>query len=120
MLGFLLLLLVLFAGHFLRTHLLAGPDGHWRSELETLPWSVDLQDSAEYSGTAKPKLVVPLAINNAPLDSLVLLPRVGPVLAKRIIAARNAGQNFASPADLMAVKGIGPHLAALLDTLLTY
>ena len=47
--------------------------------------------------------------NTAPADSLELLPGIGPVLADRIIAARNK-KLFENEIDLVDVRGIGPRL----------
>ena len=113
--------LLLLVGHAVRDLLLTDRDGHWRSELEHLPWSqADSLPGGFTASHAKPVLVVPLSINTAPRDSLVLLPGVGPVLAGRILAARQAGEVFGCAADLTVVKGIGPLLAARLDTLLSF
>lgn len=46
----------------------------------------------------------PVWINEASLAELETLPRVGPVLARRIAEARP----FARPEDLLRVRGIGP------------
>ena len=61
----------------------------------------------------------PLAINTCSVDSLQMLPGVGPVMAGRIDAARRQGVVFRKPADLLGIKGIGPatvsRLAPFLD-----
>lgn len=49
----------------------------------------------------------PLNINTARLDQLTRLPGIGPVLAQRIIEARNRRGGFRSVEDLLAVDGIG-------------
>jgi len=55
-------------------------------------------------------------INTAGADELMSLPKIGPVLAGRIIEFREQHGAFASPEDLDAVPGIGPGLLeALLD-----
>jgi competence protein ComEA len=46
-------------------------------------------------------------INTARSEQLQLLPRVGPALAERIIAFREANGQFKKVDELMAVKGIG-------------
>ena len=46
--------------------------------------------------------------STAPRDSLILLPGIGPVLADRIINARNGKRLFDTWDDLRAIKGIGP------------
>src|SRR5436190_15067947 len=48
------------------------------------------------------------------------LPGVGPVLARRIAADREKRGPFGSLANLRRVKGIGPALAARLDSLVTF
>jgi competence protein ComEA len=53
-------------------------------------------------------------LNTADAAALEELPRVGPVLAERIIAWRVENGPFASTADLDAVPGIGPALLGAL------
>jgi competence protein ComEA len=48
------------------------------------------------------------------------LPGVGPALAKRIVADREARGAFGCLAALDAVKGIGPMLLARLDSLVAF
>jgi hypothetical protein len=47
-------------------------------------------------------------LSTAPVDSLVLLPGIGPVLAERIAGVRTGKRSFTKWDDLLAVKGIGP------------
>ncbi len=47
-------------------------------------------------------------VNRATAEELETLPRIGPALAQRIIADREANGPFATIADLDRVKGIGP------------
>jgi competence protein ComEA len=57
----------------------------------------------------------PLAfISRAPVDSLVLLPGVGPVTAARIVADRDARGPFTTWKELDRVRGIGPATIARL------
>ena len=66
-------------------------------------------------------------INTADAEQLQLLPRVGPALADRIVTFRTDNGAFASPEELVAVKGIGekslenlrPYLAVEGETTLT-
>ncbi|UCH82909.1 MAG: helix-hairpin-helix domain-containing protein [Candidatus Latescibacterota bacterium] len=44
----------------------------------------------------------------APIDSLVLLPGIGPVIAERIANARTGKRLFTRWEDLLTVRGIGP------------
>ena len=53
-------------------------------------------------------LDAPINVNRADALELQLLPSIGPVLADRILAHRQEHGHFHSPADLDAVKGIGP------------
>lgn len=46
-------------------------------------------------------------INQADAPALMLLPRVGPALAERIIAFRDENGPFKAPEDLILVRGIG-------------
>lgn len=62
----------------------------------------------------------PLAINRASAEELQRLPRVGPVLAARIVAYRREHGSFRAAADLQGVPGIGPRTAARLAPLLRF
>ena len=46
-------------------------------------------------------------LSNAPVDSLVLLPGIGPVIAERIANARTGKRSFIRWEDLLTVRGIG-------------
>jgi len=58
-------------------------------------------------------------LSRAPADSLDLLPGIGPVLAARIMKAREAHNGFSSWHEVLAVKGIGPRLIARWQSLST-
>ena len=69
----------------------------------------------------KPRdLTAPIAINRASARELQVLPRVGPVLAARIVAYRDAHGPFHDLGDLERVPGIGPRTAARLASLLRF
>jgi competence ComEA-like helix-hairpin-helix protein len=61
-----------------------------------------------------------IAVNRAGLVELQGLPRVGPVLAARIIAEREENGLFHSIQDLQRVPGIGPRTAARLAPLVRF
>lgn len=69
---------------------------------------------------ARATLTEPLAINSCSLDSLQLLPGVGPVLASRIDDARRQGKIFRNPADLLGIRGLGPAAMARLTPLVRF
>jgi len=58
--------------------------------------------------TPKPHLHTPLDINAAGAETLQALPGIGPALAERILADREARGPFRAPEDLLRVPGIGP------------
>ncbi|MFA5028270.1 MAG: helix-hairpin-helix domain-containing protein, partial [Candidatus Methylomirabilota bacterium] len=47
-------------------------------------------------------------LNSADAATLAALPGVGPVLAQRILASRQAQGPFRAPEDLLRVPGLGP------------
>lgn len=67
-----------------------------------------------------PEDTAPIAINRASARELQALPRVGPVLAARIVAYRDAHGPFHDARDLEGVPGIGPRTAARLASLLRF
>jgi competence protein ComEA len=58
--------------------------------------------------TAPPRSSGPIAINRATAKELEALDGIGPVLASRIIAYRNANGPFVTLESLLEVSGIGP------------
>lgn len=99
----------------MRRHLLLGPDGAWREEM----WLDEVLAAAEPpppppAPPPRPVLTAPLDVNTCSVDSLTLLPGVGPVLAGRMAQAREEGLVFRAASDLREVKGIGPALSARL------
>jgi competence protein ComEA len=59
----------------------------------------------------------PLDLNRATAADLDALPGIGPVLAARIVEHRRAAGPFRSPDELLSVRGIGPHLLERLRPL---
>lgn len=66
-------------------------------------------------------------INTASIDQLTLLPRIGAVVAQRIVDFRDKNGRFKSLEDLMLVQGVGektfelirPHITITGETTLT-
>jgi competence protein ComEA len=46
-------------------------------------------------------------VNDASVEQLALLPRIGPAVAQRIVEFREANGDFKAVEDLMLVRGIG-------------
>ena len=57
---------------------------------------------------SKPLLVLPLDLNAVGAEALQGLPGIGPTLAERIVAHREAHGPFQTAEDLLRVPGIGP------------
>ena len=66
-----------------------------------------VEASAARSRGRKPP-PVPTNLNTATEAELQRLPRVGPAIAARIVAYRQANGRFQHPEDIQEVKGIGP------------
>ncbi len=66
-----------------------------------------------------PKGSTPVNINTATAEELQTLPRIGPAMAQRIIAWREAHGGFRSVDELDAVPGIGPSMLENLRPLVT-
>ena len=58
-------------------------------------------------------------INTASAEALETLPGIGPTLAQRIVAYRQANGPFSAVQDIMAVSGIGPAVFAQIGDLIT-
>ncbi len=69
--------------------------------------------------SAAPSAAAPLDLNSATVAELDGLPGIGPVLAARIVAHRDAHGPFRAPEDLLAVRGIGPRLLERLGPRVT-
>ncbi|GEM_PF-5409858 len=82
----------------------AASNGAPPAEIKNL-----ISDFESLDKTPNDFLKFPLAfLSRAPLDSLILLKGIGPVLADRVIQARTGKGPFTSWKDLLEIKGIGP------------
>jgi competence protein ComEA len=90
----------------------AGPAGSGAGESGPVAGNPG-GDSAGGGAPAK------ININTASAEELAELPRVGPVLAGRIVEFRQQHGPYGQPADLDAVPGIGPVMLETLVELVT-
>jgi comEA protein len=68
--------------------------------------SVQAEDSSQSRGVVN--------INTASVDQLVLLPRIGPSTAQRVVDFRQENGRFKKPEELMLVQGIGERTFEML------
>ena len=118
--GILLVVALLMTGRLIRHRMLITPDGAWREHLWLDELVLAPGDAEAAEKARKPELTTPLPINTCSVDSLTLLPGVGPVLAGRIQDIRAEGHIFRNAEDLRTVKGIGPALSARLAPLVDF
>lgn len=84
------------------------------------PSLVELREEVDEETRRAQRAATPLAPgeridpNTAPVEELDRLPGIGPALAARIVASREAEGPFARPADLLRVSGVGPKTLARL------
>ncbi len=97
------------------------------ADLDRVNLAEELRDGMQvhvaHHGTSPPTLATGdprIDINRATQEELQGLPGVGPVLAQRIIAWREAQGSFSTLADLDAVTGVGPSLLRQLEGLLRF
>jgi DNA uptake protein ComE-like DNA-binding protein len=108
-------------------HSRSPADSGARSALES---QIKAADSARRSGLRKqkrepkqkppPKPAGPVDLDVASEKEIEALRHVGPTLARRIIADRDSFGPFGSMEGLRRVKGIGPSMAAKLDSTVTF
>ncbi len=63
---------------------------------------------------------LPLPINRADQEELMLLPGIGPKLSERTISFREGQGPITGPEDFIRIKGIGPKMTARLTPLLCF
>jgi competence protein ComEA len=71
----------------------------------------------ELATSSAPQII---AINRATVEEIDLLPGIGPSLAERIVAYREANGPFADLEALDAVEGVGPSLLEEIAPLVTF
>jgi hypothetical protein len=108
-------------------HSRSPADSGARSALEA---QIKAADSARRSGLRKPKRegkqktppmpAGPVDLDVATEKEIEALRNVGPALARRIVADRDSFGPFGSMEGLQRVKGIGPSMAAKLDSAVTF
>ncbi|HEY5490403.1 MAG TPA: helix-hairpin-helix domain-containing protein [Gemmatimonadaceae bacterium] len=67
-----------------------------------------------------PTAIGPIDLDFASVAAVESLPRIGPALAKRIVANRDSFGAFGSLDGLQRVRGIGPGIAKALGSLVTF
>lgn len=68
-------------------------------------------------GAASAQTGGPISLNSATSEQLQTLPRIGPSMAERIIAWREAGNRFESVDDLLQISGFGSKTVEALEGL---
>lgn len=88
----------------------------------TLSQNVIEESQSDTAGTLQPEAGIKklININAAASAELELLPRIGPVMAQRIIEDRETNGPYKDLADLERVRGIGPKTAEKLEPLITF
>ena len=86
------------------------------TEMATSSFGGELRPTVYYASTKPGKVDVDLA-DAAALEGL---PRIGPVMAERIVANRDSLGPFGSIEELQRVKGIGPALAGAISPYVTF
>ena len=86
-----------------------------RKHAVTILVALALTVAAAASGAAQGKV----NINTADAEALTKLPRVGNVVAKRIVDFRRENGEFSAIEDLMLVQGIGERTFELMEPYVT-
>ncbi len=86
------------------------------AEMATSSFGGELRPTIYYTSTKPGKVDVDV-VDAAALEGL---PRIGPVMAERIVANRDSLGPFGSIEELQRVKGIGPALARAISPYVTF
>jgi competence protein ComEA len=89
---------------------------------QSTPRSPELSAPARKPGSRAPSstLGTKVDMDRATAAEIEALPRIGPALARRIVANRDSLGPFLSLANLRRVKGMGPATVQLLEPLVTF
>lgn len=93
------------------------PAGAENGDGEGPPAGQQRYAAPPHPGRPRAAAAVPVEINAATAADLEALPGIGPVLAARIVAHREQNGRFERLEDLLDVEGIGPRLLARLRPL---
>lgn len=72
------------------------------------------QQPTQLDGLEPAKLDYRINVNTADRATLELLPRIGPNIARNILAVRGSGVRFCAPDDLQRVPQIGPYTVEMV------
>ncbi len=103
--------------------LLAGLAYRWWQRKQPAPPPTAEEAARFREGAARMQQVLepePLNVNTASAEELERLPRIGPVMARRIIEYRETHGPFRRLEDLEAVPGIGPKTLEALAPLVRF
>jgi hypothetical protein len=82
--------------------------GRLREDRDSLAYSVETRDWAPYNEFMKASEVRRrIDLNSATAEEIAALPKIGDVVAARIVAARNLASPWASIEDLPRIQGVG-------------
>lgn len=87
--------------------------------MDTSPTASTLALSSTGSLAAN-ALVGPIDLDVASAEAIETLPRIGPILARRIVEDRDAHGPFGSLDGLQRVRGVGPALSRQLEGRVTF
>lgn len=81
---------------------------------------IDARPSKAPASNAPATRTAAIDIEHATADEIEKLPRIGPAMARRIVANRDSFGAFKSPSGLRRVKGVGPATLERLTPLIRF